>query len=341
MFRAGICGLGTIGNLHAGHMLEAPGVDLVAVCDILFGDSAAARMQREATRGPFAACTANPALGVCARYSDIEEMLAAERLDLLLIATPTDLHAQQSVTGLEAGCHVFCEKPMALTVEDCDAMIAARDRCGRQLMIGQCIRFWPDYCILEEVIEDRRYGSLQSLYMERMGPPAQPRDSWFNDHTRSGGAAVDLHVHDVDWVNHVLGRPDGVYRIGKIGDTGGIDDVTSVWEYRDGPAVTLRASWMYYPRFRMGYRALFENATVEFEYGAPIAVHHVGSGIAEEIATAQYSAYLREFDYFLECASGQTENTRCNAESSRDAIELVLFGGGVHVIASMERMEGA
>ena len=320
MLKAGICGFGGLGHVHANSLWTLDGVEIKAVCDINPDQLSAkeVKINIATEQGAFDISTANT-------YLDFADMLAKEELDFVVIATPSDLHAEYSVMAMDAGCHVFCEKPMSLTLENCDRMIAARDRNGRQLMIGQCIRFWPEYEYLHECIKDGRYGKLRSLMMERIGS-LHVEGSWFNDHKRCGGAIIDLHVHDVDWVRMALGKPDKITARGLIGGTGGIDDVSSIWEYGDSTMVTIRGSWMY-TGFRMNYTAFFENATIEYHPGTSIGfkVSQLWKGEVEGIQVSQESAYLKEMRYFLECVRGEHENILCPADSSRESIAIALM----------------
>ena len=112
------------------------------------------------------------------------------------VCLPTDLHAEVTVAALEAGKHVLCEKPMALTVAECDRMVAAAKASGRFLMIAHCIRFWPEYIALKEIVDSGQYGKVTSALFRRIS--GLPKWSeWFPNPQRSGGAILDLHIHDV------------------------------------------------------------------------------------------------------------------------------------------------
>lgn len=319
MIRAGICGFGGLGHVHADSLWKIDGVEVKAVCDSNPAQLAAKEVKFNIDTGPaaFDISSSNT-------YTDFDEMIKNENLDMVVIALPTDLHADLSIRAMDAGCHVLCEKPMALTVEECDRMIEARDRNGRQLMVGQCIRFWPEYRYLHQAIKDRRYGRLLSLTMERSG--ACLPTSWFNDCNRSGGAIVDLHVHDVDWAQMALGRPDNLCARGIFGKSGGVDDLTAIWQYASGPLVTIRCSWIQASGFVMAYKAFFENATLDFSSANDpvLRVFEPSADTFGVIECEDVSGYEEEMRYFVECVRGEHENVVCTAESSRDSIDLAL-----------------
>jgi predicted dehydrogenase len=86
-------------------------------------------------------------------FASLGEALAASDAEIVDVCLPTYLHREATIEALEAGRHVFCEKPMALTVQDADAMIEASGKADRKLMIGHCIRFWPEYALLKELVD--------------------------------------------------------------------------------------------------------------------------------------------------------------------------------------------
>lgn len=320
--KAGLCGFGGLGHVHANSLAQMPEVELAAVCDTRVDQIKASEVKTNLETG---AKTFD--LSACRIYTDLRTMLRKEKLDALVTALPTDLHAKTAILGLDAGCHVFCEKPMALTLKECDRMIAARDRNNRELQIGQCLRFWPEYDGLLKIIREKTYGRLQSLVMERIGGYCRwAPDNWFNDHRRSGGAIQDLHLHDADWAFYALGKPAGVYAGAVVGETGGFDDITAIWDYADGTMVSMRSSWMC-ANFTMNFRALFEKAIVEFGFPPDPALQVVtrADNKREKPPVSTGSAYVDEMKYFIECVQGKRHNEICTAESTRNSIEMVLL----------------
>jgi len=281
-------------------------------------------------------------VGSCNTYLEFREMLSKEDLDVVVTALPTDLHADYAIRAMEAGCHVFTEKPMALTVEACDRMLEGSARTGKQLMVGQCIRFWPEYEVLEQCFLDGRYGRLRSLSMDRLGEIHNP-GSWFNDHSRSGGPTIDMHIHDADWARNVIGKPDEVCSAGIRGVFGGIEDLTSVWRYDDGPIVSFRCTWMNVGQFCMMFRANFEEATLTMpgQSGPGLWVSTWKDRSEQKISVREGSAYFDELRYFLDCVTGKIKNERCAPVTSRDSLamvatelEIMNAGGGLRRLTS-------
>ena len=149
-------------------------------------------------------------------YTDIDDMLEKEELDIVDIALPTYLHAEVSVKALNKGINVLCEKPMALTVEECRKMIEAAEKNNRKLMVAQCLRFWPEYEYLKECVETKRFGDVLSGYFFRGGStPKWSYQNWLLKKEKSGGVILDQHIHDVDMINWLFGTPEAVSSIAK------------------------------------------------------------------------------------------------------------------------------
>lgn len=319
MLKVGICGYGGLGHVHAASLIELAGVEVVAVCD-----KRPEQLAATAVTTNLGTSGAALDLAACRTYTDFNTMLRREKLDALVTALPTDLHAKFAIQAMNRGIHVFSEKPMALTSRQCAAMIAARDRNHVQLQIGQCLRFWPEYQALRQAIQEQPYGKLQALTMTRVGGYAGwSAENWFNDHRRSGGAILDLHLHDVDWAQHALGMPLRLTASGTVGQTGATDDVTALWEYADC-TVTLRGSWKA-QAFAMSFQAFFETATLEYGLhpDPALRLRRANAATDERVPVRAESAYVAELRYFFDCVRGRQQNTLCTAESTAESVRLV------------------
>jgi predicted dehydrogenase len=260
------------------------------------------------------------------RYHNAEDLIADPDLDVVDICLPTYLHADAAVAALEAGHHVFCEKPMALTVEACDRMIEAVARTGRKLMIGQCIRFWPEYVYLRRCIEEETYGALRSMTMWRIGArPAWSQRNWFLDPKLSGGPLLDLHIHDVDYVNDVFGWPDRLDITARsFGDADRLDVIHACFGYRDGPQIHMRAGWtpVKIP-FESGFEAWFDHTVLRYEDGELRCLTGTTELESDIPPYETGDAYLNEIAYFLGCVDADTDPLRCTPESTRDSVALI------------------
>ncbi len=312
--------------MHVGNVAAMADVEIVAVCD-----SDPAKLTPAAVATNLGEACKGFDITACRTYTDYQEMLRQESLDAALAALPTDVHAPFAVAALDAGVPVFSEKPMALNLAGCDAMIAAAARSKQVLLIGQVLRFWPEYEALAAMVRDARYGKLVALTMERFG--AAPGwggglggRSWFMDHTRSGGAILDLHMHDVDWCNYALGTPASIYASGSNGPSGGLDEVTAVWTYADGAIATIRGSWRCLG-FTMRFLATFENALVSYGYeaaGGLVVRTRENPKPVTLPAEAGPDGYVREVRYFIDRIRDGAANTHCAPESTRASVARVF-----------------
>jgi len=254
IMRIGLCGYGNMGRHHS-QLLQKhdPSLELVGIADVT------------AERRELAS---NDHAGIRI-WASGQEMIAAGGLDVVFVCTPTYLHAELSTLALQAGCHVFCEKPMALQPELCQQMITVANDTGKFLMIGQVLRFWPEYVYLKELCETRKYGPLRALSMTRVGGVSTGWQGWYLDERRGGMQIFDRHIHDSDAVLWILGQPRAVQSYGFSLDphtAGGINH--SFTHYDFGPELLVSAEGSAdmpagFP-FTAAYRATFARACLEF-----------------------------------------------------------------------------
>ena len=202
-----------------------------------------------------------------AAYRDLEEMLADESIDLIDITTPTFLHREQALAALTASKHVLCEKPMARTSDDAQKMVAAAEVAEGFFMPAMCLRFWPEWAWVKEAIDDERFGRVLSARFRRVAEPPAWGQSSFLDGKKSGGALLDLHIHDADFVRFCFGTPKSIYAQGHSKVSGEIDHVLAQYEVNCGAAVSAEGSWAMTKGFgfSMEYTVNFERATADFD----------------------------------------------------------------------------
>jgi predicted dehydrogenase len=189
--KVGIIGTGSISSLHLDAYSKNPHVELYAFCDIN-----EERVKMAAKK-----------YGVTRVFTDMNEMLKLKEIDAVSVCTWNSAHAPCTISALNAGKHVLCEKPMATSSEEAKEMKAAADRNGKLLMIGFVRRFGNDCDILKDFINTDYFGDIyysKATYLRRKGNPG----GWFGDKSRSGGGPlIDLGVHVIDLVRYLLGNP--------------------------------------------------------------------------------------------------------------------------------------
>jgi predicted dehydrogenase len=177
--------------------MSVPDASLVALCDPHEGSRKEAASE----------------LGVSTTFSDYRDLLAFPGLDAVVIVTPTRMHCQMALDAAAAGKHILCEKPMAMTPGECDAMIAATDSAGVKLQIGFMRRFAPAFQELKAQVGAGRVGEVVSVRSLTYGPSIpQP---WMYDLAVSNGPLAEVNSHDIDTVRWITGSDiTEVYAIG-------------------------------------------------------------------------------------------------------------------------------
>lgn len=315
--KCAVIGCGGLGKGHIKNLQANSRAELVALCDI---DPEQFTRVVSTNLGD---SNAPADLSRYRLYTDAEELLEKETLDFVVIALPTYLHEPYSVMALDKGVHVFCEKPMARTWEGCQNMVKAAHRNGKQLMIGQCLRFDTAYRMIKDAYTQGTYGKLLRLELTRYSlPPVWGHDNWFMDFERSGGAAMDLHVHDADFINWLLGRPDSV-RSDAIHVRSGFDCLSTRYYYQDGPVVTATADWSLPESygFRPGYLAIFEHAAITQDDNGPVIYAGNNEIHPEELGSG--NKYYDEVDHFMDCILCGTVSDIMPMESTMQSIEIV------------------
>ncbi len=271
MVRVALTGLGFMGKTHIGAYQKIPDVEVVALCDPRKENLTVSNLD---TDGNIASASGSVDLSRARTYTDYREMLSSGGFDLVDICTPTFLHADYTVQALDAGYHVFCEKPMALTTAETERMLAAVEKTGRLFCVGQCLRFWPAYAEIKKLVDSGRFGRVRYAEFARFGaPPRWASGNWMSEGRLSGNAALDLHIHDVDMILYLFGSPRGVQSRGVRENDGSISQITTLYEYPD-LVVQATGGWICSGSFGFTMRALYilEKATIELDFSKNPAV---------------------------------------------------------------------
>jgi len=325
MVRMGLVGMGFMGQQHFAIHQSLDNVELVAVCD---ENPAKVAEVVPAVGGNIGEAT-DLDLSAQHRYVCLEDMLANEELDCVDVCAPTYCHADVAVAALEAGCHCIVEKPMGRTVEDCDRMISAAEATGRMLFVGQCIRFWPEYEVLAEMVSNGDLGRVASAKFTRLSPPPTwSEGGWLLDSELSGGALLDLHIHDADFVLALFGRPHAVMsRASNVFSSGEkVDHVFTTYLY-DDLLCTAEGGWAMPPTvpFEMGFQVLGDKGLLELSLANdPPLTFYPTEGEPYTPDYVQQAGYEREIMYFVDCMENDRPPQRVTPQSARQAVELVL-----------------
>ena len=255
--------------------------------------------------------------------ADWRNLISMRDVDIVDVCVPTPLHAEFAQGALAAGKHVMCEKPLARTSEQAQAIANAAARAKGFFMPAMCIRFWPEWAWLKQAIADRRYGRVLSASFLRQAtvPP-----NWYQDGKASGGAVLDLHIHDTDFVCHLFGKPKAVSSRGYIGVTGCVDHINTHYHYDDVPYVVAEGGWSFTPPypFRMRYTVNFERGvTADYDIARPDPLLVFENGKATPIKLEAIDGWLGEIRYFLDCVAKNQRPATVTAEDAALAVRVV------------------
>jgi predicted dehydrogenase len=318
MIKIGIVGFGFMGRTHFMRYDKIPGVEVTAIADRELN-----RQQGDFIPG------GNLDLGVASLdlenvsvFSEAEELIHDPKIDLVDICLPTFLHVKYAIESFRNGKHVICEKPIALNYNEGKKMVDASRASECHLFIAQVIRFWPEYNYLYELQKRGELGMLHylSLY-RRAGPVTWTWDDWNKDKKLSGGV-IDIRIHDIDFVNYLLGKPEQIYAQAAPG----LDVVLSQYVYEADAFVSIESNRLL-PQalvFEAGFDAIFEGGTLRYrgqEENSLILYRKPSS--EPQIINVSGDAYLNELRYFIECIkSGQHEVGWDSSDGALEALRL-------------------
>jgi len=324
MLRVGIIGLGFMGKMHFRCWKAVEEARIVAICDIdpeKFNSTAG-------TTGNIAGAEQSLDFTGIDFYTNAEVMFDKCKLDAVSITLPTYLHAEYTIMALRAGVNVLCEKPMAMDLVDCDRMVAASSDSGKMLQIGHCIRFWPQYAKAKEMIDSHQYGDVVAATFQRLSlTPVWSWQNWLLEGAKSGGAIMDMHIHDSDFVQYVFGIPESVFCRGAKGITGAYDHVASTYIYPDGKVITAEGGWLMAPGFgfEMSFNIVLQKATIVYDSTRnPSFQLCTLDGVVFTPIIEAGDGYTREIRHFADVLLGKHTIDTLTPEQSADSVRLVL-----------------
>ncbi len=318
MIRLGLLGAGFIGATHAAAIQAVEGAELAVVAD-------ANREAADRLAGQYGARA----------YYEAERLYEDEALDAVTICLPTYLHCEAVVAAAERGKHILCEKPVALAVSEVDQMIDAVESAGVKAMVAQCVRFWPQYAAAKQLLDDGVLGRpLMATTSRLAGPPGW--SSWFLNPKLSGGAILDLAIHDLDYLFTLFGVPERVFAVGTASGTGAWDDVLTTLRYGQMGA-SARAGYLMpdgWP-FTTSFRILGDEACVAYRFRVGGQIDNRAAAQTEftlfrsgqdpeQPACSTQDPYEAEVEYFVDCLRQGREPEIATLKEARTVLRIAL-----------------
>jgi len=324
MIKVAIIGAGFMGRMHAEVYGNLSKAKLIAIAD---SDLEKAQLLADKHK-------ANA-------YSSLGELTNQEDIGAVDICLPTFLHKECVIKAARLGKDILCEKPIALTLKDAEEMLQVAKKARVRLMIAQVIRFWREYVILKKIYQTGELGRLFSITLTRLAStPTYSWDNWLTDVKRSGGALLDLHIHDTDYLLYLLGKPLSlVSRVspGRLKYA----HVFTTFIFPHNVIAFSEGGWDMpdnFP-FTMAYTALFEKGAVEFNSRneKTLAIYRLGKEIEYPTVEPELKAkangggnitdlggYFSEIKYFIDCLENNEQPGKASAQSAKDSLEIVL-----------------
>lgn len=319
--KVGVIGMGMMGNTHLDVYAQRPDVEILALSDInpdrLSGKARVGGNIEGQAQGAFNLQTVR-------RYDEGMKLIADPDVELVDICLPTPLHADFASAALQAGKHVLVEKPFARTARDADRLVAAARKAKTRLMCAMCMRFWPGWTWLKEAVAQKTYGPVRAAHFRRVA--SHPGGAFYSNGKLSGGAILDLHIHDSDFIQYTFGLPKSVRSLGYKKQTSAIDHVITHYDYGPrGPMITAEGGWAMAPGygFTMQYTVNFQKATAVFDLAAkdPLTLYQDGKSSAVPLPAGM--GYQHEIDYFLTCIAQGRKPTIVTLESAAASVRLI------------------
>jgi predicted dehydrogenase len=334
MVRIGIVGIGFMGMIHYLAASKLASGRVTALCS---RDPKKLAGDWTGIQGNFGPKGTQVDLSGLATYADIDELLADPAVDLVDLCVPNDEHARLTIKALEAGKHVLVEKPIALSTADADAMVAASRSTGKLLMVGHVLPLFPEFAYAREAIASGRFGKLRAAHLTRV--IARPDwSSGVGDLDRSGGPAIDLHIHDTHFVGLVCGVPKAVHSRGVV-EQGAVVHLSTQYLF-DDPSLTISSvsgalSQSGRP-FAHGFEFYLEGATISFEFANLAGQGHLATPLSVILPDGTVDrpdltgsgdpvdAFAAELDAAVEAVASGTPSPMLSGDLARQALRLCL-----------------
>ncbi len=320
--KVGLLGLGFMGKCHFDAYAGIRGAKITAICDVdrkkLLGDWSS-------IAGNIGGAGGRVNLKGISLYADPKNLFADPNVDVVDITLPTYMHAANAIAALKAGKHVISEKPMAINSKDASKMISAAKAARKQLFVAHCIRFWPQYAKAREIIKSGKYGKVLSANFTRVSPtPTWSWKNWLMDSPKSGDAALDLHIHDADFVLYTFGKPKSVTAHASGFKKGRNDHIVASYNYSGNLLVTAEGAWDYAPGFPFGmsFRVVMEKASLDCPSNLELMLYPA-KGKPVKVKCAKGDGYSAELKHFIDCIANKRKSDVVSPESALHSVKLI------------------
>jgi len=311
MLNIALIGAGTMGQMHASNYREIEGCRVAKVYDVV----------------PEAAETVAVALGAQA-VSDVAEAYADD-IDIVAVTCPTPQHAEYCCQAASAGKHIFCEKPLARTIQQGEQIVKAVSDAGVIMMVGHVVRFFPEYATATELVKSGAIGDVGMVRTTRINTMPGDPGSWFQDYEQSGGVTLDMIIHDFDWLLWTFGKPKTVYSRALYQHMPTLDYSLTSIRFESGAIAHVEGSWADLTTFRTSFEIAGSNGLIEHDSTQNATFTVQQRQVEEGLAAVQVpsspakSPYLVEDELFIE-AVAKGNQAPISVDDAFDSLRLAL-----------------
>lgn len=268
-------------------------------------------------------------------FDDIEDMLAATSVDVVDVCTPTFLHYEHVLQALSNGINTFVEKPIALHREQAETLYQTAEKNNALLLVGQALRFTREYAILKELVVSGRYGKPLDGYFERLSAaPLWAAGGWMFDKNKSGHLAFDLHIHDLDLIVSIFGKPASYSYTSAGNESKDYKEQYRLTYKYDNLNISAEAAWFNADiPFTARWRVYFENAMV-INDGNSVTAYQFGhdplvfdteesTKVPTGINLPPTAMFLHELSHFIDCVRGKKQSEIIKKEEIFTVLEIL------------------
>ncbi|MFB3896252.1 MAG: Gfo/Idh/MocA family protein [bacterium] len=297
MLKVGIIGTGTMGRFHTFAYSQIQGSKVVACSDPRL------EVCKEVAAQYQAKCVENP-----------DEIISNPEIDLVDICTPTPFHKEYTLKAIKAGKHVFCEKPIARTIAEAEAMAKTIKAAKVKFVVGHVLRFFPEFVVMKQMIDQGKIGKPGVVRTSRMAGFPRASNDWYANFPMSGGVILDMIIHDFDWLNWVFGAPKRVFAHGLINSGyDHLDYALVTIRYKNGVIAHVEGSWAQPGGFAVKVEATGDKGQLDFVMGDTMPVNmqqrktdKSSVGVAVPESPLSEDPYTSEIRHFVNCILNDT-----------------------------------
>ena len=328
--KIGLIGFGFMGTTHWGVYKGVKGAKVVALADL---DPAKRRGDISKVVGNIGGGDNSKPIDLAGItvYDDALKLIREADVDMIDICVPTADHAKLAIAALKAGKHVFCEKPLCRTAAEAKAIVAAAKRAKGFFNVGLCVRAWPEYRAAYEYFKSGKAGKMLTATFKRVSPGVDGNSwkNWYMNGKVSGGALLDLHVHDTDEVNYFFGKPRAVTSVGaNVVSRGAIDHVFTSYDFGGGRLVVAEGAWEQAKgaTFEMSFTIVCEKATLKLDATGFNVFLKNGKKVTPKLDVKNGpTGWHQELAYFVDCVRKGVKPVKYQTvDSIADTMKIVF-----------------